>query len=314
MMDDGFLGGLRLAFVALQNLSFAIVVGALLSDGWLARRRSAWQLRVSKRLHRALRVALLSTLVCSAFAFWVHCALMSESTLGNAGTAVRSMVVETGFGHAWLASTVLMLLAFVLSLLPLGTSSPLRSALCLALMGVALARSNMGHPVDAGTFSLPVWADWIHLLAISLWVGLVLVTTYIVMPRLINMPPEEYAAGAAFVQSLSNAATYGLVALFVTGAYNGWRGVGMPANLLATTYGQILLLKLTLVIAAAALGGHNRFFEMPRALATLRKSSSESPAPALKRFAAVLHVESVVLTGVVAVAAVLAFSPLPETT
>src|SRR5438132_1020231 len=36
-MNDGLLGILRLAFVALQNLSFAVVVGVLLGDRWLWR-------------------------------------------------------------------------------------------------------------------------------------------------------------------------------------------------------------------------------------------------------------------------------------
>ncbi|SIT51168.1 putative copper export protein [Paraburkholderia piptadeniae] len=312
-MNDGFLGTLRLAFVALQNVSFAIVVGALLIDGWFAREESPWQLNVSKRLHVAMRTAAFSALAFSAFAFWIHSALMSDSALSEAAPAVRSMVEETGFGHAWLASTVLMLSVLALALLPSAALTRLRPVIWLVMMGIALARSHMDHPVDAGAFSLPVWADWVHLLAISVWVGLVLVATYVVAPRLIDAPADAQRASAAFIQSLSNAATFAFVALFLTGAYNGWRGVGMPGNLLASTYGQLLLLKLALVILAAALGGHNRFFEMPRVLATLKRSSLESPTRPLRRFATVLHIESVVLAGVVATAAVLASSPLAGT-
>ena len=238
---------------------------------------------------------------------------MGDSTLSEAGPAVRSMVAETGFGHAWLVSSVLMLGVLLLSLLPLSGSLRFRPACWLALMGVALARSHMGHPVDAGAFSLPVWADWMHLLAISTWVGLVLVATYIVVPHLVNAPAEEHGNSAAFVQSLSDAATFALVMLIITGAYNGWRSVGTPGNLLASTYGQILLLKLVLAILAAALGGHNRLFEMPRLLTTLKRTSLESPTRPLKRFAAVLHIESIVLAGVVVTAAVLTSSPLPGT-
>jgi copper resistance protein D len=314
MMNDGLLGGVRLAFVALQNVSFAILVGALLSDRWLARSISRWQVGVSRRLHRVLRIASLSALLCSAVAFWIHCALMGDSTLSEAGPAVRSMVVETDFGHAWLVSAVLMLGVLLLSLLPLNSSLRFRPAIWLALTGFALARSHMGHPVDAGAFSLPVWADWMHFLAISTWVGLVLVATYVVVPHLVNAPVEEHGNSAEFVQSLSDAATFALVMLFITGAYNGWRSVVVPGNLLASTYGQILLLKLVLVILAASLGGHNRFFEMPRVLATLRKTSLESPPRPLKRFATVLHIESVILAGVVVAAAVLVSSPLPGTT
>jgi putative copper resistance protein D len=65
---------------------------------------------------------------------------------------------------------------------------------------------------------------------------------------------------------------------------------------------------------AVALGGHNRFFEMPRLLESLQNWSSVSRTRYIKRFAAVLHVESWVLAGVLVTAAVLAASPLPGTT
>jgi putative copper resistance protein D len=310
-MNDGLLGILRLGFVALQNLSFAVVVGALLGDRWLARRNSPWQEGISRRMVGVLRIASAGVLVSSACAFWIHCALMSESMLLEAGPAVRSMLVETGFGHAWLAGAGLMLCVVILSLIQTGKSIRFPLGIGLALAGVALARSNGGHPVDAGLFSLPVWVDWIHLLAISAWVGLVLVTTYVVAPRFFNAPGSEHVNSAAYIQSLSDAATLALVILFATGAYNGWRGVRSPDDLLESGYGQILLLKLALVFVAAALGGHNRFFEMPRLLASLKNASSTSPVKPLKRFAAVLHIESVVLAGVLVAAAVLVSSPLP---
>lgn len=312
-MNDGFLGVLRLGFVALQNLSFAVVVGVLLSDRWLARRTSSWQVSVSRRLATTLRIASVGALLSSTFAFWIHCALMGESALLEAWPAVRSMLVETGFGHAWLVGGGLMLCVVVLSLIRKDKSVRFPLLIGLALAGVALSRSNAGHPVDAGLFSLPVWADWIHLLAVSAWVGLVLVTTYVVAPRFFDAPDTEQANSAAYVQSLSDTATLALLILFVTGAYNGWRGVDSPSGLWESAYGQVLSLKLGLVLVAVALGGHNRFFEMPKLLAALKNASSTSPAPTLKRFAAVLHVESVVLAGVLVAAAALVSSPLPGT-
>ncbi|MGU7773835.1 copper resistance D family protein [Burkholderia sp. MR1-5-21] len=312
-MNDGLLGILRLAFVALQNLGFAVVVGVLLGDRWLARRHSPWQEGISRRLVSALRIASVGVLVSSAFAFWIHCALMSESTLLEAGPAVRSMLVETGFGHAWLVGAGLMLCVVILSLIQTGKSIRFPLGIGLALAGVALARSNGGHPVDAGLFSLPVWVDWIHLLAVSAWVGLVLVTAYVVAPRIFDAPYSEHVNSAAYIQSLSDGATLALVVLFATGAYNGWRGVRSPDDLLESGYGKILLLKFALVFVAAALGGHNRFFEMPRLLASLKNASSTPPVKPLQRFATVLHIESVALAGVLVAAAVLVSSPLPGT-
>ncbi|MCM3314986.1 hypothetical protein M3626_21635, partial [Psychrobacillus sp. MER TA 17] len=143
----------------------------------------------------------------SVTAFWAHCALMSEVSLLDAGPAVCSMLAGTGFGHAWLAGTAFMLVVVLLSFAGRANDTRFPFAMAAALAGVALARSNGGHPVDAGLFSVPVWIDWLHLLAISVWIGLVLVTAFGVMPRLARMPASERMTGAAFVQSLSDAST-----------------------------------------------------------------------------------------------------------
>ncbi|ACC71215.1 CopD family protein [Paraburkholderia phymatum] len=312
-MNDGFLGVSRLAWVALQNISFTVLVGALLSDTWLSRSASRWQSRVSWHLLLTLRMGSFTALVSSAAAFWIHCALMSESTLLDAGPAVRSMLMETGFGHAWLAGAAASLVVLILSLAQSGKPIRYKPVIWLALASVAMSRSHAGHPVDAGVLSFPVWVDWLHMLAIGIWVGLVLVTTYVVVPRMFNAPVAERANSAAFVQSLSNAATLALAILFLTGAYSGWRGVNTAQSLVTSSYGQVLLLKVVLVLIGAALGGHNRFIEMPRLLTCLRDTPSESAARLLKRFATVLHVESVVLAGVLVAAAVLVSSPLPGT-
>jgi putative copper resistance protein D len=313
-MNDGFLGILRLVAVAMQNVGFAVIVGALLSSQWLARAESDWQAGIGRRLVMTLRIASIVSMLASSLSFWAHCALMSESTLFEAGPAVRSMIVETGFGHAWLVGAGFTLCSVVLSFLRSGSETRFPLGMWIALAAVALARSNGGHPVEAGLFSLPVWVDWLHLLAISTWVGLVLVTTYVVMPRLIRVPGGERQNSASFVQSLSDASTYALIVLFGTGAYNGWRGVNTPSDLLESTYGQVLLLKLVLVLIAAALGGHNRFFEMPKLLCALKNPSATTPLGPLRRFGAVLQIESLVLASVLMVAAVLVSSPLPGTT
>ncbi|HDR9037941.1 TPA: copper resistance D family protein [Burkholderia contaminans] len=313
-MNDGFLGILRLVSVAIQNVGFAVIVGALLSNQWLARGASTWQDNVGQRLVTTLRIASIVSMLASMLSFWAHCALMSDSSLPDAGPAVWSMLEGTGFGHAWLIGAFFTLCIIVLSWLRSGGETRFPYVMWVSLAGVALSRSNGGHPVDAGLFSLPVWIDWLHLLAISAWVGLVLVTTYIVMPRLLDAPGSERHTSASFVQSLSDAATYALLVLFSTGAYNGWRGVNTPANVLESTYGQVLLLKLALVLIAAVLGGHNRFFEMPKLLSALKNPTTNAPTGLLRRFGAVLHVESIVLAGVLMVAAVLVSSPLPGTT
>jgi putative copper resistance protein D len=120
----------------------------------------------------------------------------------EAGPAVWSMLAGTGFGHAWLVGAFFTLgMPYVSFVSAVGKRASVRDM--GGVGGVALARSNGGHPVDAGLFSLPVWVDWLHLLAISAWVGLVLVT-YVVVPRLLDAPGSERQTSASFVQSLSD--------------------------------------------------------------------------------------------------------------
>lgn len=312
-MNDGFLGILRLVAVAVQNAGFAVVIGVLLCRRWLARGESDWQADIGKRLAVALRAASVVSLFASALSFWAHCALMSDSTLFEAGPAVRSMLVGTGFGHAWLVGAGFTLCVVIGAFMSPASEVRYSLPMWIALAGVALARSHGGHPVDAGPFSLPVWVDWLHVLAISVWAGLVIVTAYVAMPCLVRMPGAEHRNGASFVQSLSDASTFALLVLLGTGAYNGWRGVQTSFSLLQSEYGTVLLLKLFLVLIAAVLGGHNRCFEMPKLLAELTHASAATPTGSLRRFARVLQVESLVLAGVLIVAAVLVSSPLPGT-
>ncbi len=313
-MNYGSLDIARLFFMAMQNLGLAVMLGALLSAWWLRKPGPDWQVRASAKLARVFRMSAIAALLSSMAGFWVHCALMSERTIIDAWPAVRSMLLKTQFGHIWAAGTALLLCIVVLSFRRTSRSViPAQPLMWLIVAGAALAKSNTGHPVDAGLLSVPVWIDWVHLLAVSSWVGMVLVSAYIVSPSMSRASSTELSAGAAYVQAMSDAATVALITLFLTGAFNGWRGVSAPENIFGSSYGLILLSKLALVLFAAALGGHNRFFEMPALLASLRGAASDMQRRRLKRFTTVLHIESWALIGVIAVAAVLVSSPLPGT-
>lgn len=310
-MNDGWLGWLRLVFVAIENIGFASMAGVLLSRRWLPPAHSPGQALLDARAVVMLRLASGITLAASLLAFWVHCALMSEVEVDDAWPAVRSMIAATGFGKAWLAAALALAVAFVHALVRpprLRQAAPL---FWLALCIVALARSHMGHAVDAGAFSLPVWANAVHLLSISIWTGIVFVAAALVAPSWTRAPLDAHEANAAFVRSLSDTATWALIVLAATGAYNGWRVIGTGTGLYASAYGQMLLLKLLLVLIAAALGGYNRWFGMPPLLGAWAERSAHASVQACARFVHALRIEAVVLTVALVIATLLASSPLP---
>jgi putative copper resistance protein D len=115
------------------------------------------------------------------------------------------------------------------------------------------------------------------------------------------MPAARRAAPLAFMASLSRAATWALGIIVLTGVFAAWQRLGSPARLVDHPYGVLLSIKLGLVGLAAGLGAFNRFVGFPAA-----KSGSG------ERALLVLRVESVVLLGALAVAAMLTMQHPPR--
>ena len=97
------------------------------------------------------------------------------------------MLRSTQFGHVWaIGAGLLVLLAGLSVIRTRERTIRFQPPIWLLVACIALAKSNGGHPVDAGTLSIPLWADWVHLIAISFWVGIVLAATFIVNPAMLK--------------------------------------------------------------------------------------------------------------------------------
>ena len=128
-------------------------------------------------------------------------------------------------------------------------------ALLLALV-FAGGLSVSGHDaVDPGSSWKSELADWVHLSAVSLWIG-----------GLVALAVTWRVGGRAAVARFSRFATW-LVALVVAaGTYLAI--VRLPAlhDLWKTGYGQVLLVKLVLVAVVLAWGGVHKLFPRARVL------------------------------------------------
>ncbi|MET9107603.1 copper resistance CopC/CopD family protein [Streptomyces zhihengii] len=96
--------------------------------------------------------------------------------------------------------------------------------------------------------AMPV--DVLHLLAVALWLG-GLVTLLTALHR---VPDVERAAVLRF----SRVAFASVVVLTVTGIYQSWRQVGSWSALTGTRYGQLLLVKIGLVVVMVAVAWLSR--------------------------------------------------------
>jgi putative copper resistance protein D len=109
-------------------------------------------------------------------------------------------------------------------------------------------------------------ADFFHLIAAGLWLGglipLALLLAYLSHFREETWRPIACDAGRRF----SDLGIVAVGTLLVSGTINAWFLIGGVQNLIATNYGQLLLLKITLFVAMVGLAGINRQYLLPRLL------------------------------------------------
>lgn len=300
----------RFATVVL-NLSIAILVGASAAHIWLRRARSTWGIGLVPRLRKVMLSAVAAAAMAYVAGLWLEAASMAEVPVSEAFPAVRSVITATHYGLAWMIGAAALLVAALTLRIRNGVRpSAVAPLIRAAALGVLLyARSMVSHAGAAGDFTWAVLVDWVHLVLVSLWVGEVIVAGLVTLRSQPEWESKNRGECARFITSLSTSATVALVGIFITGVLSAWRGLGSFENVLDNPYGTSLLIKVGLVLCAAALGGLNRFVVMPKLLVQLRKPKRESGAN--EKFAMILQLEAIILVAVLIAAAVLSSTSPP---
>lgn len=297
------------ALTVLLNLAVAVAVGAAATRLCCARLPSPWSRLQERRARAVLLAALATAIAASAGGLWLTAAAIAELAPAAAGGATWTMLTATHLGVAFqlgMAALIASMAAAGAARRPVGLS-----VLSLAALAAFLyTRSMVSHAADDGDFSLRMLVDWLHLLFICLWVGEVMMAALMVLPA---WPIEALAARAdcrSYIQSLSRAATVALAAILVTGLLNAGYNLGSPRALLGNPYGSTLLIKLALVLGAAALGGINRFLVMPQLDTALQAGAAAARMPG-RRFIAILRAEALLLLLALMAAAMLSATAPP---
>jgi putative copper resistance protein D len=286
---------LQISSAFLVNACFALVVGTLTARIWL--QASAGQVRhavVVGALHRIELAATGLALAAVVLSFWAAAAVMMGGELGAAAAMIWTMAVQTGYGQAGLAGlTILVAVAGLSAFARRSTTTDFASG--LLLVAFAASRASVSHAGEGGMLTLNLAVEWVHLLLIALWLGGVAIAAWLVVPMAYSAIRPGLTINR-YLTLLSHAATVALVGIFATGVYNAWQRVGSVQNVMGNTYGTALLVKLAFIGLAVALGGYNKLYGFP----ALMKSPVAS-----RRVVAVLRVESFLLLGALAAAAVL---------
>lgn len=211
------------------------------------------------RPRRILWGALAAALVTTAIGIPVQAVYAAGLPLSKMlSSTVRSGMLDDRFGQVWAARLVLLgLTALVLVALSRRADTTSRPTPLLAAggvlgVGLLVTPGLAGHAATEDLVPLAMTADVIHLVSVSLWLGGLALLTLAVLPR--RVPGEL----AEVIPRFSRMAFAAVVAILVTGSFQGWRQVRSTTALTETTYGRLLIIKVLLFGLLVALAGLSR--------------------------------------------------------
>jgi copper transport protein len=241
----------------LYFLALALTIGAL-GFRLLVLRGLDVPPSLEKRLLLLATVGVVGVLEVGIAAFLLRCEDVLQLPFGKYLYGDLSPISGgTRYGKTFVAMTLgfALVAAFIYLAWLLERPRLLAPALALALV-FAGGLSLSGHDaVDPGSSWKSELADWVHLSAVSLWIG-----------GLVALAATWRLGGRAAVGAFSRFATW-LVALVVAaGTYLAIVRLPAAHDLWRTGYGQVLLVKLALVVVVLAWGGVHNVFPRARVL------------------------------------------------
>lgn len=257
---------------AVNYLALTAVVGLLLAAGvLLANGRS---LEPTQR--RALRLAAVAALLWALTAAGLFSYGLSNAAARPLPEALSgdlpARFLATRFGAALPVQAVIAVAAAFAAALA-HTLRTARAALALVAVG-AFAPVWWGHAGTAEPAAIALINDWIHVAAVTVWVGgLAVLTAFLLRP--VNGTQLGLAVPA---RRFSRLAGWALAGVLLTGSVNAVLNISAPGQLTGTTWGRLVLLKLALLAGIAALGWRSRTRLLPRL------SAGRDPAGARQAF------------------------------
>lgn len=218
--------------------------------------------------------------------------------------SIQTMIVDTPMGIAW-GVRVMALIALLFGVVLSNAKSVFTLALISLGSGIALASlawTGHGAAGEGTVGSVQLIADIIHLLAVGVWLGALLIFTFILV-RAGKTPSESYLKmGHRLLKGFSTIGTVIVTLIIASGLVNSWMLVG-PKNLMtlqSTLYGKLLIAKLLLFCVMLALAAANRFTLTP---ALERALQSTTPTLAVTKLQKSLVVELTLIVSILGLVA-----------
>ena len=220
------------------------------------------------RFHRQSIVWCLSVLgVAAILGLCIQVINVSDSTAQTffARLDPVSLLTDTQFGKVWLGRMVLLML--LCAVLFYAETNRVRPDSFFVLAGgfglsacllISISLSGHAATTEGAALAMQISADALHLWASGIWLGGLIPLA--VLLRQCNRDHDSTALAVAreATRRFSRIGVFSVAVLIATGAYNAWNLVGGFAALLGTPYGNLLLVKIALLIPLLAVAAVNR--------------------------------------------------------
>lgn len=286
---------------------------ALLGGGWLV--LTVWPAgREEPRARRLLWTGWAALGVGGLGEFLLQGPASAGSGLGKlASGTLLDETLRSDYGQFHVIRLVLLgLLALVLAraLRPGTRASRWDVVACALGVAVVWTFSRSGHAATTSPSWLSVYVDMAHVLAMTVWLGGLIMLLGAVFPR------RDQAELKSVLPVFSNTAFTAVTVLVASGVYGAWRGIGTVHAIFATTYGLIVVGKVLLLAAILAVANQSRRLVRRRVVAyamtdTLVATEPEQNKAEIRvdRLRRAVWVEAVVALVVLGFTAVLVAEP-----
>ncbi len=303
---DGIVKGFLYIPSAILMGSFLFVILVWNPSKRRVRVPAHYQIAYDKYLYKLTLAALILFGVANLVSLSLEAGHASETIIGIPWQPdYITVLLDTRFGVLSIARFSLAILLAGLLLPPMNKWNR-----WIGLAGsllLLLTFSLESHAAAEARPTLPVLADWIHIVAVSVWIGgLFSFLGSILVLRGLN---SEYRSRfiSIVIPNFTKLALTSVAVLVVTGLYSAELRLGTFNALLDTPYGQALILKLVIASIMIFIGAVNILYTTP-AMRLAASTPGGSPMVA-SRFHKILTVE--VVLGIVILIWVGIFTNLP---
>ena len=132
-----------------------------------------------------------------------------------------------------------------------------------AAAAAMLARAWGGHAAAAAPAGLRVATQWIHFMAVAVWIGGLVLLVFVLRGRTATSGDTD----VPLIRRYSAVALGAVVVVIATGSLRAIAetgGIGALGRTLGTSYGRVLAVKVVVACIVIALGALNRFRSIPR--------------------------------------------------